>query len=195
MMPFRFARGARQRGEVASSKASARFRVSALLRAVFRDRSGVSGLEFAMVGPIFLLLIFGVIENGLTLWTQSVLDNATRDASRLLQTGQAQNGGTSFVTQLCNEVSGLMSCSALQYRVQTGASFAGMSPTIATGSGGTLTGFSKYPTSVSGGTAGQDTLIQVVYTRTYIIPWVGKMMSASGSEQLLATATFQVEPY
>jgi Flp pilus assembly protein TadG len=195
MTSFRFAHGARKRGEVASGEARARVGVVALLVALFRNESGVTVIEFAMIGPIFLLLVLAVLENGLTLWTQSVLDNATRDAARLVQTGQAQNGGTSFPTQLCKEVSGLMKCSALQYRIQTGTTFAGMSSTIVTGSGGTLTGFTTYPATVTNSTAGKDTMVQVVYTRTYIIPWVGKLLSSSGSQRLVATSVFQTEPY
>jgi Flp pilus assembly protein TadG len=191
MMPFRFVHGARKSGQVASGDAKARVGVFARLRTLSRNESGVTGLEFAMIGPIFLLLILAVLENGLTLWTQSVLDNAVRDAARLSLTGQSQNGGTSFVTQLCNEVSGLMRCANLKYRIQTGATFASMSTTI----NSSLTGFSTYPTAVTGGTAGQDVLVQVVYTRTYIVPWVGKIMSSSDQTQLLSTAAFQNEPY
>src|SRR5665213_3014005 len=109
MKPFWSARPAPKLGEETKSRAAAP-PVGARRRLcrVFADSSAVTGLEFAMVGPIFLLLILGVLENGLTLWTQSLLDNATRDAARLTLTGQSQNGGTGFATQLCNEVSGLM---------------------------------------------------------------------------------------
>jgi Flp pilus assembly protein TadG len=194
MTPFRFVHRARKHGEVASSDAVAPKGAMARLRTLFRDEGAVTGLEFAMIGPLFLLMILAVLENGLTLWTQSLLDNATRDAARLTLTGQSQNGGTAFATQLCNGVTGLMTCSSLQYRIQTGSSFAGMSPTLS-GSGTTYTGFSAYPTAVTGGTAGQDVLVQVVYTRKYIVPWVGTMLSATGSDKLLATAAFQNEPY
>ncbi len=127
-----------------------------------------------------------------------MLDNATRDAARLLETGQSQSGGTSFVTQLCNEISGFMSCSQLQYRVQSGSTFAGISPSITFGTGGAATGFSSYPTAVSTTslTAGTDVVVQVIYKRNFVIPWVGKVMTGNNDyEELLATATFQVEPY
>lgn len=192
MSPFRFAYRARNSGKAAQSGAGAR------LRGLIRDDGGVTGLEFAMIGPIFLLMVLAVLENGFTLWTQSVLDNATRDASRLLQTGQSQSGGTSFVTQLCNEISGFMSCAQLQYRVQTGSTFAGITPTVTIGSGGTASGFSAYPTAVSTSslTAGADVLVQVIYKRNFLVPWVGKVMTGTNDyEELLATATFQVEPY
>lgn len=191
-------RVARKRQKVAQRDAQAPNGAGRGLRRLVRDDSAVAALEFAMVAPIFLLLILGVLENGLTLWQQSVLDNATRDAARLIETGQQQGGGTTFVTQLCNEITGLMKCSALQYRVQTGGTFAGMSSSISTGSGGAATGFSTYPTAVASTslTAGKDTLVQVIYTRTYIVPWLGQVMSGSNDyEQLVATAAFQIEPY
>jgi Flp pilus assembly protein TadG len=167
------------------------------LRRLIRDDSAVAALEFAMVAPIFLLLIMGVLENGLTLWQQSVLDNATRDAARLIQTGQQQGGGSSFSTRLCSEITGLMTCSALQYRAQTASTFAVISPSISTNSSGVATGFTAYPTGLSntGLTTGKDTVIQVIYTRTYIVPWLGQVMSGSKDyEQLVATAAFQIEP-
>jgi Flp pilus assembly protein TadG len=180
-------------GQSRSGAAAARSRATRR-RGLLRDTRGVTGLEFAMIAPIFLILILAVMENGLTLWQQSVLDNATRDASRLTLTGQSQNGGTSFATRLCNGISGLMSCTSLKYRIQTGSTFAGISPTISS----SLSGFSTYPTAITGsslGGPGDDVLVQVVYTRNYIIPWVGHMLSTSGSERLVATAAFQNEPY
>jgi Flp pilus assembly protein TadG len=197
MMRLSPVRVARKRQKIAQCDAKAPAGAWRGLRHLVRDDSAVAALEFAMVAPIFLLLIMGVLENGLTLWQQSVLDNAARDAARLIQTGQQQGGGTTFVSRLCSEITGLMSCSSLQYRVQTGSTFAGISPSISTGSGGTATGFTAYPTAVAntGLTAGKDTVVQVIYTRTYIVPWLGQVMSGSKDyEQLVATAAFRIEP-
>ncbi|HEX4113852.1 MAG TPA: TadE/TadG family type IV pilus assembly protein [Stellaceae bacterium] len=185
--------GPRMSGKVRGGNAAARSR-AARRHGLLRDSRGVAGLEFAMIAPIFLILILAVMENGLTLWQQSVLDNATRDAARLTLTGQSQNGGTGFAARLCAEISGLMNCGSLQYRIQTGSTFAGISPTISN----SLSGFSTYPTAITGtslGGPGTDVLVQVVYTRSYIVPWVGHMMSASDAERLIATAAFQNEPY
>lgn len=158
------------------------------------DRRGTSALEFAIIGPLFLLLVLAILENALILWSQALLDNATRDAARLTLTGQSQNGGTTFANALCNGVSGLMSCSNLKYRVQTGSSFAGMSNSI-TYSNGNPVGFSSYPTAVSGGGPGSYVLVQVIYNRPFIVPWVGKLMSSNGKTPILATAAFENEPY
>lgn len=198
MTPLSPVRVARKRQKLAQRDAKAAAGGWRLVRRLVRDESALAALEFAMVGPIFLLLIMGVLENGLTLWQQSMLDNATRDAARLIETGQQQGGGTNFATKLCNEISGLMQCSALQYRVQTGSTFAGISSTLSIGSGGTATGFTAYPNTLSstGLSAGKDTLVQVIYTRSYIVPWLGKAMSGTNDyKQLLSTAAFQIEPY
>jgi Flp pilus assembly protein TadG len=163
-------------------------------RRLRRDRRGTTAIEFAIIGPLFLLLIFGILENAIILWSQAVLDNATRDAARLTLTGQSQNGGTTFPTALCKGISGLMTCGNLQYRVQTGSSFAGMSNGI-TFSNGSAVGFSTYPTAVNGGGPGSYVLVQVIYNRPFIVPWVGSLMSTTGKVQILATAAFENEPY
>jgi Flp pilus assembly protein TadG len=166
----------------------------AALAGLRRDTRGATVIEFAIVGPIFLLLVLAVIENGLTLFSQSVLDNATRDAARLAMTGQVQLGGASFPTLLCNELSGIMPCANLQYRVQTGSSFGSLSPAV-TNSGGTLQGFQSYPTAPAAGIANQYVLVQVGYNRSYLIPWVGQYFNASGSAMLMSTQAFENEPY
>jgi hypothetical protein len=39
-------------------------------------------VEFALVGPIFLLMLFGTIELGRALWTNHELANGTREGAR-----------------------------------------------------------------------------------------------------------------
>lgn len=45
-------------------------------------RQGVAAVEFALVVPIFLLLVFGIIEFGRSLMVQQVLVNASREGAR-----------------------------------------------------------------------------------------------------------------
>jgi Flp pilus assembly protein TadG len=80
-------------------------------RPFLRNQDGITAIEFAFVGPPFLLLLAAIFELGLTLTTQSLLDGAARDAARLIRTGQAQSQSspiTAFQTLLCSEVSSLM---------------------------------------------------------------------------------------
>ena len=47
-----------------------------------RNRCGVAAVEFAVVAPIFFLLVFGMIEYGRLVMVQQVLTNASREGAR-----------------------------------------------------------------------------------------------------------------
>lgn len=47
-----------------------------------KKRRGQSLVEFALVSPIFLLMVFGIIEGGRLVWTYHTLNNATREGLR-----------------------------------------------------------------------------------------------------------------
>lgn len=49
-------------------------------RTTFRAQSLV---EFALVGPVFLLLVFGVIEGGRLVWAYNSVNHAAQEAARL----------------------------------------------------------------------------------------------------------------
>ena len=87
------------------------------LRAYFKrlgDR-GNTTVEFAVIGPTFLLLLLAVFELGYMVLVQSVLDSAARDAARMVRTGQVQTTGSpqaTFQNQLCSDVGYLIGCFA-----------------------------------------------------------------------------------
>ena len=47
------------------------------------NRRGAAVVEFAMVAPVFILLVFGMIEFGRAVMVQQVLVNASREGARL----------------------------------------------------------------------------------------------------------------
>ncbi len=47
-----------------------------------QGQDGVQAVEFALVLPIFLVLVFGLIDFGLALYTKEVLANASREGAR-----------------------------------------------------------------------------------------------------------------
>lgn len=47
-----------------------------------RDVAGAIAVEFAVVAPAFMALLFGVLQGALTLWTQIALQQATERAAR-----------------------------------------------------------------------------------------------------------------
>ncbi len=60
------------------------FRVGAQ---AIRRRDGVSSVEFAIVGPVLLLIMFGTISFGSVLYTHNNMINAAREAARRMAVG------------------------------------------------------------------------------------------------------------
>ena len=55
-----------------------------LIRALARNRSGHSAVEFAFIAPAMLMFILGIMEVGRVLWLQSALDYAVVGAVRCM---------------------------------------------------------------------------------------------------------------
>lgn len=53
-----------------------------MLKRFRATRIGQSLVEFAFIGPLFFLLIFGIIEGGRLIWTNHTVDNATKEGAR-----------------------------------------------------------------------------------------------------------------
>ncbi len=184
---------------------------------IARDQRGSTAVEFAFVGPPFLLLLLAVFELGLTLTTQSLMDGAARDAARLIRTGQVQTQTspiTTFQTLLCAKMSAVISASdcasKVIFEVQVFTNFGSVSFTpCAFNANQTGTGTAC---QFSPGTGGQIVGVQASYPRPFIIPWVGKCLSGGAcwtgpanasvtggagrsSVTLTATVIFQNEPF
>ena len=48
-----------------------------------RNRRGVAVVEFAVVAPVFFVLVFGMIEFGRMVMVQQIITNAAREGTRL----------------------------------------------------------------------------------------------------------------
>ena len=48
-----------------------------------RNRQGAAAVEFAIVAPVFFLMVFGMIEFGRAIMVQQVLTNASREGARV----------------------------------------------------------------------------------------------------------------
>jgi len=63
-------------------------RVPQILNAISRNESGATLAEFALVLPVFLLLIFGAIEGGMLMWQFQQGEIAAKRAVRIAVTRQ-----------------------------------------------------------------------------------------------------------
>ena len=55
-----------------------------VFRKFISDRSGAAALEFALIGPPFILLLFGLVEFGRGLHIRNALDFAADHAQRMI---------------------------------------------------------------------------------------------------------------
>jgi Flp pilus assembly protein TadG len=82
----------------------AKFTVEKLRRIGRRYRRGAAVVEFAVVAPIFFLLVFGMIEYGRLVMVQQIITNASREGARIgvLDGSTTQDVTDAVETQLTN---------------------------------------------------------------------------------------------
>jgi Flp pilus assembly protein TadG len=81
-----------------------------LLRRFARADDGATAVEFAFVIIPFLILVFSIIELGLTFLVSMTLENALNNVDRTIRTGALQASGgdaTTFRNAVCGEMSWL----------------------------------------------------------------------------------------
>lgn len=72
-----------QEGQIPQTLPARRRNLIKLYRSFRKKRRGASAVEFAVVAPVFFLLIFGMIEFGRMVMVQQILTNASREGARL----------------------------------------------------------------------------------------------------------------
>jgi Flp pilus assembly protein TadG len=59
------------------------FKLEKICRLCRKKRRGAAAVEFAIVAPVFFLLVFGMVEFGRMVMVQQVITNASREGARL----------------------------------------------------------------------------------------------------------------
>jgi Flp pilus assembly protein TadG len=72
----------RQGGQAASSLRPTTEKLEKPCRSYRRNRRAAAAVEFALVAPVFLLLILGMVEYGRMVMVQQVITNASREGAR-----------------------------------------------------------------------------------------------------------------
>ena len=88
----------------------------------FRSESGASAVEFALLLPVLMMVLFGIIEFGFALYQQAILTNASREGARL---GIVQSIPAITTAQIDAQIDNYLS--------QTGINPANVSRTIVAG--------------------------------------------------------------
>jgi Flp pilus assembly protein TadG len=73
-------------------------------RQICRDTRGAAAVEFGLTAPMFFMFLFGIIESGLLMWTQTGLQHGAEMAARC----------ASINTTICGDVSSIQTYAAQQ---------------------------------------------------------------------------------
>jgi Flp pilus assembly protein TadG len=167
-----------------------------LLRRFRRNRQGAAALEFAILAPIFLALLFAILETALMFFAAQVLENVTQDSARMVLTGQAQTASytqTQFANYVCTKVPALFTCANISIDVQSYSTFAAIPMSSQIDGGGNFINNMQY----SPGSSGSIVVVRLFYQWPLFVTGLGyNIANLTGSKRLLVgTAVFQNEPY
>lgn len=88
------------------------------------DQRGSAVVEFALTGPLFILTVLGVMEVGVILSTEALMEGAVRDAARFGVTGQSEAERLDIIQDIISDRTiGLVDMDAAQIEVLTYGSF------------------------------------------------------------------------
>jgi Flp pilus assembly protein TadG len=73
---------AKQTAQADESAGAKGLKLEKLCRLCRKNRRGAAVVEFAVVAPVFFLMVFGMIEYGRLVMVQQVLTNASREGAR-----------------------------------------------------------------------------------------------------------------
>ncbi len=169
------------------------------------DRSGAAAVEFSMIAPIFLLMMFSTFEVGWFFYANSIVDASVSEAARLVKTGQIQQlAGTEqqkfdvIYDTICDILNTFGACDTrLTVEVQTYATFSDLAadttvPTCADAPPADVSAIPFVP-----GDELQIVRVRVCYIYDTINPAIGINVSEPGTNKrrLVSSMIFRNEPY
>lgn len=168
------------------------------LRSKRHRREGAAAVEFALIALPFFVLLFAVLELGITFVLDSLLESATIETGRLVRTGQAQAKGfdaAKFKTELCSRMSVFEGDCKTRATVDVREIPQFSAPVVPDPAAGDK--FDPTVTGYSGGSAGSLMLVRVWYQQPMVTPVLTQMKSPAGAGKILLTATtaFKNEPW
>ncbi|MGH7028117.1 TadE/TadG family type IV pilus assembly protein [Brevundimonas sp.] len=169
-----------------------------LARRLMRAREGSTAVEFAMVALPFFMLLFAILEIGLILLLDAVVETAVADTGRLVRTGQAQQQAMTpelIKTKLCAKMSVFAGdCDTRAFiDVRVVDNFSNPLVPDPTASGT----FDASSLSFTPGGPGDLVLVRIWYEQPVATPFLSQALSkmADGKVLLTTTLAFRNEPY
>lgn len=106
-----------------------------------QEENGAAAVEFALVVPILIVLLLGIIEFGLAFSAQLQVTNAAREAARVMAIQNSTSAASSAALAAAPSLNPAMTASEVAYGITTSAGAAASSCSA----GGTVTVTIRYP--------------------------------------------------
>lgn len=148
------------------------------------EEDGATAIEFAFVGGPFLFLMLATFETGLSFFTEYAVQNATTTASRLIRTGQAQDGGFSvsdFKTRLCAELPRYLDCSGIYVNVEVRNNFIAAANRAGASNNGEIDDSVSDNAAFDPGVAGDIVVVETFYEWKLFTPGLMKLLQETGA--------------
>ncbi len=172
---------------------------------VVSDKSGSTAVEFAIVAPLFLMMMFSTFEVGWFYFANSAVDAAVGDAARLVKTGQVDGwGGTdddkydALYDDICSVVRSFGGCdNRLTLEVSTYTTFAELADDVSPATCADAPPDDLAAIPFNYGDELQIIRVRVCYIYTTLNPAIGINMAEPGTNhrRLISTMIFRNEPY
>ncbi|MBU6463053.1 MAG: pilus assembly protein [Bradyrhizobium sp.] len=175
-----------------------------MLRRFRRNRRGSAIIEFALIAPVFIALLFAIIETSLMFFASEALQTINENAARLIKTGQAQAAypdvGTYLTSVICSPTPVLFTCNStngsangISVDIKSYSSFQNVSISSQIQGGN----FDTSTLSYSLGGSCDVVVARLFYQWPLFVTGLGYNISnLNGNKRLLvATAVFRNEPY
>jgi len=164
------------------------------LAAPLRDERGSAVMEFALVGPPFLLLLAGILEVSVMFFTSSVTGVARKESARRIRTGQIQESAdplATFQSELCDALFNVIDCTKVVFHVQTFSSFSAVSMPLEIDEDGNIVN-----TTFAPGGSSAVTVVRASYRWKFVTPLIEHVIPGGVAGHLIvSTVAFQNEPY
>jgi Flp pilus assembly protein TadG len=160
--------------------------------------AGATAVEFALVATPFLALLVAIVQTLIVFFAQRVLDDVVSQASRTIQTGQAQTSSltqSQFASWVCQKTVVLFTCGNFMVNVQSYGSFSSASsttPSLTFDSHGNVTNSWNYQL----GNPGDIVVVQVMYQWPLVLGPLAFTLAnlANGNRLLVSSNVFKREP-
>lgn len=169
-----------------------------LLRRRKCAREGSTAVEFAMIALPFFILVFGILEVGMLLLLDAVVETAVSDTGRLVRTGQAQQQAlkpAEIKQKMCERMSVFAadcpSRAFIDVRVVDNFSTPVAPDPLASGI------FDQSKLTYQPGGPGDRILVRIWYEQPIATPFIAQALSRTSDDKVLLTTSlaFRNEPY